>query len=125
MKTIPEAPGADSAKALDAAPASARRARSANATGAAPAHPPRGRRLLPLRRLLAGAGVAALIAAPLAALGQAAPQPKLPVVRLQAGMHIVLAEVAATPQSREIGLMMRERLGPNEGMLFVFEQTRA
>lgn len=125
MKTIPEAPGADPAKALDAAPASARRARPANETGAAPAHPPGGRRLLPLRRLLAGAGMAALIAAPLAALGQAAPQPKLPVVRLQAGMHIVLAEVAATPQSREIGLMMRERLGPNEGMLFVFEEPRA
>lgn len=69
--------------------------------------------------------MAALVAAPLAALGQPAPQPKLPVVRLQAGMHIVLAEVAATPQSREIGLMMRERLGPNEGMLFVFEEPRA
>ena len=92
---------------------------------AASAYPPGGRRVRPLRRLLAWAGVAAMIAAPLAALGQAAPQPKLPVVRLQAGMHIVLAEVAATPRSREIGLMMRERLGPNEGMLFVFEEPRA
>ena len=98
---------------------------SPEALRAAPEKAPGGRRLLPLRRLLAGAGMAALIAAPLAALGQAAPQPKLPVVRLQAGMQFVLAEVAATPQSREIGLMMRERLGPNEGMLFVFEEPRA
>ncbi len=75
------------------------------------------------RRMLAGTGLAALLAAP--ALGQPAPQPKLPVVRLQAGMHIVQAEVAATPRTREIGLMMRERLGPNEGMLFVFETPNA
>ncbi len=78
-----------------------------------------------LRRLLAGAGLAAMLAASPGASAQDAPQPKLPVVRLQAGMHIVLAEVAATPRSREIGLMMRERLGANEGMLFVFEQPRA
>jgi len=82
-------------------------------------------RPLPLRRLLAGVGVAAMLAAPPGAGAQDAPQPKLPVVRLQAGMHIVLAEVAATPRSREIGLMMREKLGPNEGMLFVFDQPRA
>lgn len=80
---------------------------------------------MPLRRLLAGVGVAAMLTAPPGAVAQDAPQAKLPVVRLQAGMHIVLAEVAATPRSREIGLMMRERLGPNEGMLFVFDQPRA
>lgn len=50
-----------------------------------------------------------------------APQPKLPVVRLQAGIHVIQAEVADTPRTREIGLMGREALGPNEGMLFVFD----
>lgn len=89
------------------------------------------RQLAPLRsphpwaRLLAGAGLAAVVAAAVPAFAQPAPQPRLPAVRLQAGMHIVLAEVAATPRTREIGLMMRERLGPNEGMLFVFEEPRA
>lgn len=95
--------------------------------GASLPHPRPGaqRQSLPLRRLLAGAGLAAMLAAPPTAAAQQAPQPKLPVVRLQAGLQIVLAEVADTPRSREIGLMMRERLGPNEGMLFVFEQPRA
>ncbi len=79
----------------------------------------------PLARLLAGAGLAAFAAAAAPAFAQPAPQPRLPAVRLQAGMHIVLAEVADTPRAREIGLMMRERLGPNEGMLFVFEQQQA
>lgn len=52
---------------------------------------------------------------------QSFPQPKLPVVRLQAGIHVIRAELADTGRAREIGLMGREALGPNEGMLFVFE----
>lgn len=76
----------------------------------------------PIGRLLTGAGLAAMLASWAPASAQPAPQPKLPVVRLQAGMHIVHAEVADTPRTREIGLMLRERLGPNEGMLFVFER---
>ncbi len=39
-------------------------------------------------------------------------------------MHIVRAEVASTDEQRRIGLMMRERLGPNEGMLFMFAQKQ-
>src|SRR5690606_21577853 len=85
---------------------------------------PRPRRPHPLRRLVAGAGLVAAVASAAPAMAQTAPQPRLPVARLQAGMHIVLAEVARTGKQREIGLMMRERLGPNEGMLFVFEQKR-
>ena len=41
---------------------------------------------------------------------------------IAAGMHVIKAEVAADGATRMRGLMMRERLGPNEGMLFVFEQ---
>lgn len=54
-----------------------------------------------------------------------APQPKLPTVEISAGMHVIRAEVADEPGTRMRGLMMRERLGTNEGMLFVFpDKTR-
>lgn len=46
----------------------------------------------------------------------------LPIKKLSAGMHVIQAEVAATPQSRTTGLMYRQSLAPNHGMLFVFEQ---
>ena len=49
------------------------------------------------------------------------PQPKLPTVRIDAGIHVIRAEVADSDRTRAIGLMGRESLGPNEGMLFVFE----
>lgn len=39
------------------------------------------------------------------------------------GGDTVVAEVAATPQEREQGLMYRTELGENEGMLFIFERT--
>ncbi len=47
----------------------------------------------------------------------------LPELRLQIGMHLIQAEVAATPEARERGLMFRDELAPNQGMLFVFERT--
>lgn len=47
--------------------------------------------------------------------------PILPRIALNAGIHRIQAEVADSPQKRQRGLMMREKLGPNEGMLFVFE----
>jgi len=48
---------------------------------------------------------------------------KLAAVRLTAGIHLINAELATTPQQREIGLMMRPSMEPNDGMLFVFEQA--
>ena len=45
---------------------------------------------------------------------------RLPVVSLTAGMHIIKAEVASTEAQRNQGLMFREQLGPNEGMIFLF-----
>jgi uncharacterized membrane protein (UPF0127 family) len=53
--------------------------------------------------------------------GQA--NPTLPIIRLSAGMHVIHAEVAATPETRRTGLMFRKTLAPNHGMLFVFDQT--
>lgn len=64
--------------------------------------------------------VCALLA-PASLLAQQAPQPPLRTTKLTAGIHVITAEVAATPQSQMIGLMMRERLAPNRGMVFVFE----
>jgi uncharacterized membrane protein (UPF0127 family) len=46
---------------------------------------------------------------------------KLSAITLNAGMHLIQAEVASTPDQRSIGLMHRPKMGTNEGMLFVFE----
>ena len=79
------------------------------------------RSLLPAARaaLVAGAiGAGAALAQP--AGERPAPNPRLPTVDIQAGLHVIRAEVASEPGTRMRGLMMRERLGPNEGMIFVF-----
>jgi len=55
------------------------------------------------------------------ARAQEVPQPRLPTVTLTAGMHNIVAEVARTPLQHQIGLMMRTRMAPHEGMLFVFD----
>jgi uncharacterized protein len=70
--------------------------------------------------LLAAAALALLASASGPAAAQARAQPTLPAVKLTAGIHVITAEVAATDQARAIGLMHRERLAPNHGMLFVF-----
>ncbi len=59
----------------------------------------------------------------LLALGARA-QP-LPTVPLTAGMHRIHAEVAADFGSRMRGLMYRESLAANAGMLFVFDEAQA
>lgn len=61
----------------------------------------------------------------LAATALGAPQAsaQMPVVELGAGMHLIRAQLAADDPSRMRGLMFRKSLGPNEGMLFVFDET--
>lgn len=49
------------------------------------------------------------------------PQLELPRTPLQAGMHQIDAQVAATAEQRSIGLMHRQDMPQHEGMLFVFE----
>lgn len=44
----------------------------------------------------------------------------LPTRELKLGAFTVQAEIAATPQARAQGLMYRESLPPDNGMLFVF-----
>jgi uncharacterized membrane protein (UPF0127 family) len=56
-----------------------------------------------------------------AAYGQS--NPTLPIKKLNAGMHVIQAEVATTPEARTTGLMYRKTLAPNHGMLFVFDQA--
>ncbi|MBC7413387.1 MAG: DUF192 domain-containing protein [Herminiimonas sp.] len=52
----------------------------------------------------------------------AAQQPiKFDTIPLTAGINLVKAEVASTPAQREQGLMLREKMAPNEGMVFMFE----
>src|SRR5690348_16238739 len=63
----------------------------------------------------------ALAAAAASAIAQDGPQ-SLPAVTLNAGMFNIHAEVAKTPQQREIGLMFRPAMAQQEGMLFVFEE---
>jgi uncharacterized membrane protein (UPF0127 family) len=62
---------------------------------------------------------AALLAC--AAFAQEEPQMNLPRVKLAAGMHVIDAQVASTPDQRATGLMHRKEMPQHEGMLFVFE----
>ena len=51
------------------------------------------------------------------------PQKGLPTISLSAGGQPIRADVAATDATREKGLMFREKMGKNEGMLFVFSSV--
>lgn len=68
---------------------------------------------------IAFAAITALLAGLAPAMGLA--QQPLPTVKLNFGIHLVTAELADNDASRMRGLMFRERLTPNHGMLFVFE----
>ena len=65
-----------------------------------------------------------LLALSLAAAPAFAQQPQLPVVQLNAGMHLVRAEVAADYGSRMTGLMHRTSMPSNVGMLFIFDEAQ-
>jgi len=67
------------------------------------------------------AGAIAMLCFAALASAQDGPQ-KLAQVRLNAGIHNINAELASTPQQREIGLMFRTAMPANDGMLFAFEQ---
>jgi len=61
------------------------------------------------------------LAASTLANAQDGPQ-KLPSITLNAGMHLIQAEVARTPEQRSTGLMFRTTMGTSEGMLFAFDE---
>ena len=62
--------------------------------------------------------LATLLFAVAGALAQG--QPPLPAIQLQTGLYLIKAEVAATYGTRMQGLMQREKMGVNDGMLFIF-----
>ncbi|MDR6732328.1 uncharacterized membrane protein (UPF0127 family) [Delftia lacustris] len=64
---------------------------------------------------LAGAAVSA------GAQPQGSPQMNLRRVELTAGIHRIDAQVAASDRERAIGLMFRQDMPQQEGMIFVFE----
>ena len=50
------------------------------------------------------------------------PQTRLQRTRLSVGMYQIDAQVAQTPEQRQVGLMFRKEMPQVEGMIFVFEQ---
>jgi uncharacterized membrane protein (UPF0127 family) len=48
---------------------------------------------------------------------------EMPVVQLNAGMHLIRAELAADFNTRARGLMFRASMPQNAGMLFVFDEA--
>lgn len=64
--------------------------------------------------------ISVLFVANTAVQAQDAPQ-KLRSMPLTAGMHVIQAEIATSPEQRAIGLMHRKTMPTNNGMLFVFE----
>ncbi len=72
-----------------------------------------------MKKLLAISTATALL---LLGAGGAGAQQAFKTTKLSAGMHIIEAEVAANDPQRQQGLMHREKMGNNAGMVFVFDQ---
>lgn len=51
-------------------------------------------------------------------------QQRFPTTTLNIGIHLIQAEVAVRDEERSQGLMFREQLGQNEGMVFRFPESR-
>ncbi len=73
-----------------------------------------------MKNILALATSTALLA--LAACGAGAQNVAFGTTELAAGMRLIKAEVAASEAERQQGLMHREKMEPNSGMVFVFGQ---
>src|SRR5438046_9387415 len=59
----------------------------------------------------------------LALAASPAPAQQVPVVQLNAGMHLIRAELAADYATRMTGLMHRASMPSNAGMLFIFDEA--
>jgi uncharacterized protein len=79
-------------------------------------------RMTYVNRILRRAGAALFALTAAAASAQSGPQPKLATVQITAGMHVIQAELAATPEQQMTGMMFRTQMGTNEGMLFVNDE---
>ena len=74
--------------------------------------------ILPAPRIATWRGLAAAFWLALAI--PAAAEAPLPVLRVQVAGHALKVEVVTTPEQMARGLMFREKLGRNDGMLFVY-----
>lgn len=74
-----------------------------------------------MKNNLATAAAAALLSLAAGAAG-AQTGAQFPTTKLSAGMHLIQAEVAHTDPQRQQGLMHREKMASNHGMVFVFDQ---
>jgi uncharacterized membrane protein (UPF0127 family) len=72
-----------------------------------------------MKKLLATSSAALF----LLAAGASAQQASFGSTKLSAGMHLIKAEVAANDPQRQQGLMFREKMDSNSGMVFVFDQS--
>ena len=63
-----------------------------------------------------------LLVASLGIQAQDLPQLNLERVKLTSGMHRIDAQVAASPEQRQIGLMFRKDMPQHEGMIFIFDK---
>ena len=75
-----------------------------------------------LRRLLLGVISPTLFLVAATSHAQDDPQMNLQRVKLSAGVYQIDAQVALTPEQRQVGLMFRKDMPQHEGMIFVFEQ---
>ncbi|ANQ84267.1 DUF192 domain-containing protein [Azoarcus olearius] len=64
----------------------------------------------------------AVFALALGAASAAHARAEMPLAELSAGMYRIPVEVAATPQSRQLGLMNRKEMPQQQGMVFVFTE---
>lgn len=71
-----------------------------------------------MKKLLATLSASAVLASAGAAFAQ---NQQFGSTQLSAGMNLIKAEVAATDAQREQGLMFREKMPANAGMVFVFD----
>jgi uncharacterized membrane protein (UPF0127 family) len=77
---------------------------------------------MPDMKLLAPAVMVLALTTGISVQAQNTPQMDLPRTQITAGMYLINAQVAATPEQRSTGLMFRQQMPQGEGMLFVFEQ---
>ena len=63
-----------------------------------------------------------LATAPISPMARA--QQRLPVATINIGIHLIQAELAIADEERAQGLMFREKMGQNEGMVFRFSSAR-
>ena len=76
-----------------------------------------------VQRALTGFLMASTLLVCQSALAQDEPQMNLQRVKIAAGMYQIDAQVAQTPDQRQIGLMFRKEMPQPEGMIFVFDQA--